>query len=65
MTVVYKSKSPSTISAGRYQVNADTGVELDVRDAELDALVAAGELTIEGDVEPEKAPEAPKVVSTK
>ncbi len=55
---IYRSTSDKTVSVGRYQVTNDPGVELDVEDAELEALVVSGELT-KGEAPP--SVEAPKL----
>ena len=42
--VNYRSATGKTVPMGRYQVTADPGVDLEVADAELDALVVSGVL---------------------
>lgn len=53
----YKSATDRTVSIGRYQVTANPGVDLEVADPELDALVESGALVKDGGVV-----EAPKSV---
>jgi hypothetical protein len=57
--VNYRSKTEKTVSVGRYQVTANPGVDLESADAELDALVASGQLVKDGgDVVVAPKPEA-------
>lgn len=64
MSIIYKSKSGKTVSAGRYQVTADTGVELEVADAELDQLVTDGVLEKYGEPVVAEVVVAPKGTPT-
>lgn len=47
--VKYKSTSNQTVSVGRLQITQETGVELEVANPELDALVKEGLLVKEGE----------------
>ena len=61
--VTYKSAKTRTVSVGRLQITAETGVTLDVADETLDQLVAEGFLIKDGgEIAPALAPvvEAPK-----
>ena len=61
--VTYYSKTAKTVSVGRYMVT-QTGLELEAADAELDALVASGELVTDKPAEAPAAPKAPESVKT-
>ena len=62
--VTYKSAKSRTVSVGRLQITAETGVTLDAADETLDQLVAEGFLVKDGvEIAPALAPiveEAPK-----
>lgn len=60
--VNYKSATSTTVSVGRYQITANPGLDLEVSDAELDALVKSGALIKDGGVV--EAPKSAPVVST-
>ena len=53
--VNYKSATKATVQVGRYQITANPGLDLEVADPELDALVKAGTLVTDA-----KVAEAPK-----
>lgn len=60
--VNYKSATSTTVSVGRCQITANPGLDLEVADPELDALVKSGDLVKDaGAVE---APKSVPVVST-
>lgn len=60
--VNYKSATDRTVSIGRYQVTANPGIDLEVADADLDALVESGALVKDGGVV--EAPKPVPVAST-
>lgn len=60
--VNYKSATPNTVSVGRYQITANPGLDLEVADTELDALVKSGTLIKDGGVV--EAPKPEPAVST-
>ena len=60
--VNYKSATATTVSVGRYQITANPGLDLEVADVELDALVKSGALIKDGGVV--EAPKSAPVVST-
>lgn len=60
--VNYKSATSATVSVGRYQITANPGLDLEVADTELDALVVSGALVKDGGAV--EAPKSAPVVST-
>ncbi len=61
--VNYRSTTAQTVSAGRYQVTQNPGVDLESADAELDALVVSGQLVKDGGT-PVVPPKPEAVVTT-
>lgn len=60
--VNYKQATNKTVSFGRYQITANPGLDLEVEDADLEALVKEGVLVKDAGVV--EVPKLEQVVST-